>query len=175
MQAEATPSTRRHVSSVAAALLLEAGVTKPPVPVFALARRVGICDVARRHIDSAALLQDLSGVAGRRRPWGVILKASHCRATQRFSLAHEIGHLLLQGATLPSGRRVLAYRGAPGSKRYAQNEARMESFAADLLMPAPWLAEAVASGVSRAEICRRFGVTRSELARRLRPQSRNGA
>jgi hypothetical protein len=67
------------------------------------------------------------------------------RGAQRFSVAHELGHLVLGhgGAVLA---RVEAGRGAGGVGGDRGVEAEADGFAAELLMPADVVAARVASG-----------------------------
>jgi uncharacterized protein DUF955 len=119
-QAIAGATRRTSPAELAAVrLLISAGVRRRPVPVYALARRVGIIDVAHEPINSAALLQrgPIHGT------WGAILRRSDPREERRFSLAHEIGHVLLDRG------RSLDLRGAA----YRSHENAMERFAAALL------------------------------------------
>lgn len=152
-------ATHLEAEEVANALLAFTGVTRPPVPVYRLARAVGIVDIAKAPIGSEALL---------RRPYGfpaAILRRDRARSTQRFSLAHEIGHLLLD----VGGWRPLVSRSMwVDDPAYQQNEATMEFFAASLLLPAEWLTAARTSGWSVLALSRRFDVPPRLLGARLR-------
>lgn len=95
--------------------------------------------------------------------WVIILNQGDGRQRARFTLAHEIGHIAL-GECGAGRRRPLGWR---------IEEALCDVFAAELLMPAPWLrrewrglrgeeAERVAA------LARRFDVSRAAARRRLR-------
>lgn len=70
-------------------LLEDASVSRPPVPVEALAEAQG-CKV------TASDLKDISGILVRSSETAVIgVNSRHPETRRRFTAAHELGHLLL--------------------------------------------------------------------------------
>ncbi len=119
----------------AAKLLQGAGITSPPVDVDGLAKRVGATIVAE------TLDPEVSGVLYRR-PEGVVIAVNrdHAPTRRRFTVAHELGHLLLhQGRPLIVDHVVRArinLRDHRSSLATEREEIDANRFAADLLMPA---------------------------------------
>jgi Zn-dependent peptidase ImmA (M78 family) len=80
---------------------------------------------------------------------------------QRFTLAHELGHLLAGDATEPLAESPVA----PG-RQAEPDEVRANAFAAALLMPEPEVRAAAGLGFAELVVC--FRVSPSALAARLR-------
>lgn len=125
-----------------------------PVDVELVAQRCG-ADVTRERFR-----RDLSGmlVRGDDTDLAVIgVNSTHHPRRQRFTIAHEVGHLQLhkgRKVTVDSGLRV-DYRDDAGNPSI-QEERDANAFAASLLMPAPAVK-------SKAEPLVRAGATRSTL------------
>ncbi|HVN75226.1 MAG TPA: ImmA/IrrE family metallo-endopeptidase [Thermoanaerobaculaceae bacterium] len=119
-------------------LLEQAGITKPPVRVETLAKHVG----ARvRHEPFSG--EGLSGMAYRQ-PDGRLfigVNALHPRTRRRFTIAHEIAHLILhQHEDLHIDEAfVIELRNDRSSMAVDEKEIEANQFAAELLMPAAWL------------------------------------
>lgn len=114
-------------------LLEEGGVGSPPVPLERLA------ELCRAVIRYDRFEGGLSGMVHRRPDGsGVIgVNSYHSPMRQRFTIAHEIGHLLLHGdeevhidEKLPLGRRDELSSQAKDPREIEANQ-----FAAELLMP----------------------------------------
>ncbi|ANO50075.1 ImmA/IrrE family metallo-endopeptidase [Woeseia oceani] len=111
-------------------LLRDHDALSPPVDVEALARTLGM-SVNFEELDS-----DVSGLMliedGHVK---VAINAAHHRHRQRFTLAHEIGHMLLH----VTGDRVFVdrrfFRNEWSSKGELREEIEANAFAAALLMP----------------------------------------
>ena len=119
--------------------LLRAGdVTAPPVPVERLARQVGA------HVRLEPFEGQLSGLLFRQEGRTVIgVNALHARTRQRFTIAHELGHLLLHDPEeMHVDRDYRVYlRDARASTATDPVEMASNAFAAELLMPAKFLAK----------------------------------
>lgn len=125
--------SRRTVTQVQAEqaardLLDEASVVNPPVEVDVLARVVG-ADVRRRPNSP-----DISGLLYRQGDELIIgVNADDSPARQRFTIAHEIGHLKLHKSGFFVDRAYRASRTDLPSD--AAEERQANWFAAELLMP----------------------------------------
>lgn len=120
------------IDRLAADLLLEGGVSlHPPVDLSALARHMGIDEIAQVDLLEEGRLERSS--AGTR----VLLRAGASAGRQRFTLAHELGHLLLAARDEP----LVARRTLPDIN---DEERFCDRFAAALLMPACWMQPAFA-------------------------------
>lgn len=132
----------------------------PPVDVEAIAAGVGIFDISWGEIDDSAVL--LAGpVTG---TWGVLLKRSGTLQRRRFSIAHEVGHLVLG---IVGTERFYRSRIAARAEQNAEERA-CDYFAACLLMPRPWVLERAAGDITAAQLARRFGVSVPSMRIRLR-------
>src|SRR5437764_8218104 len=79
-----------HIRAQATAVLRDLGVEEPPVPIELLAHRLGA------QITYAPYEGDMSGILFRDADRTIIgVNAQHGKARQRFTIAHEIGHLIL--------------------------------------------------------------------------------
>ena len=125
-------------------LLLKAKVKRPKVDVIALARLLGA------QIKEVQAVDEISGAIireGDRINIGV--NADHSENRQRFTVAHEIGHLVLHDAEaqidhgysqrVHSGPRVTAFRDTTSSAAIDDKEIEANRYAAALLMPVPFL------------------------------------
>lgn len=116
----------------ATAVLKELGIQAPPVPVEDIARHLG-CQISYEPLDA-----DVSGLLFRddeRRVIGVNSRESRLR--QRFTIAHELGHLLLhRGRPLIVEKLVLMNARSTKNVASASEEREANRFAASLLMPA---------------------------------------
>ena len=123
----------------------------PPVDLHAAAQTVGITDICYRPIDSAALLQN-GPVEG---TYGVIIRSLDGHTRQRFSLAHEIAHVVL-GIVGDEWR----YKGQVASRGERNPEERMcDYFAGALLMPRPMVLQSIRSNASVEDLARTFEVS----------------
>lgn len=114
-------------------------VQAPPVPVDAILEGMGVRVLSDYALDGAGLLEYA--------PDGplVLVNAADVHARQRFTMAHELGHLMLH-EPCQQNRDVMT----DGSRR----EVQANRFAADLLMPF-WMLESFVS---------RYGASPSRLA-----------
>jgi Zn-dependent peptidase ImmA (M78 family) len=91
-------------------------------------------------------MQALSGALIRQRDTVVIgVNSRHSEARRRFTVAHELGHLVLrhQGASIHIDQVMMyvSMRDSISSKAIDPNEIEANRFAAELLMPEPFLRE----------------------------------
>ena len=116
----------------AAELLQATSIDRAPVPVEVLAERAGAV-IRYEPFDGK-----LSGMLYRSKEGAVIgVNSLHPTARQRFSIAHEIGHLLLHQPELHVDEHAfIAFRDLQSSTAADPVEIEANQFAAALLMPA---------------------------------------
>jgi Zn-dependent peptidase ImmA (M78 family) len=130
--------TRDQITKLVEQLLKRASVTKPPVPVERIAR---LLDVEIRYVSFQG---DISGMVAREGKHPVIgVNTSHSTARQRFTIAHEIGHLELghlpegsggDGVHIDRDFKVML-RDSNSSQATDPTEIEANAYAAALLMP----------------------------------------
>jgi Zn-dependent peptidase ImmA (M78 family) len=127
-------------------LLEDFGVSAPPVPVEDIARRLG-ARVSFEHFGPS-----VSGMLYRDGANAVIgVNATHAKTRQRFTIAHEIGHLRLhEGRPMFVDRSVrIDRRDANAALGVDPDEIEANSFAAALLMPESMIFAAVTHSSTR--------------------------
>ena|SRR6266581_6793776 len=144
-------------------LLDKYSVTKVPVPVEEIAVGEG-AQIARHHFEgseSGFILRD-----GKRVIIGVNTRTSERR--QRFTIAHEIGHLLLhEGKPLIVDHAVrIDWRDERSSQATDAQEIAANAFAAELLMPPELIVSNLRDYVDSVE-SRNGVVARDDLIARL--------
>jgi hypothetical protein len=97
----------------------------------------------RAHILERALDDSLSGmlvpltpaIAGK--AWAIVVNKKHPEVRKRFTIAHELGHLLLHSFTAPHADTQFRIRLRNSSSSTSQDieEIQANRFAAELLMP----------------------------------------
>ncbi len=162
----------QKVRKTAAELLARFNIEAPPVPVRRLARgcNASIVRVAGREDDIDGFLYREGGEA--------VIGVNQDQATvrQRFTIAHEIGHLLLHEHSLVHVDRGFRVRLRSSASREGTDLDEMEAnrFAAELLMPSAflradleeWELDLAADRQLRA-LAKRYGVSTQALAIRL--------
>lgn len=154
-----TSQTTETIRLEAERLLRAARVTRAPVSLREVVSHLNLSLVERRRepfVGEAALVPlgdghaiELRGPAGERR--------------QRFTIAHEIGHFLLHG------QRAVAERGGATNAATAGYEREADQFAAELLMPAAFMRQAVLEdGLDVDRLADRFEVSVGAMRQRLR-------
>ncbi|MDQ1249480.1 MAG: hypothetical protein QG597_3855 [Actinomycetota bacterium] len=148
-----TQSALRLAEQQARLLLRRSGVTEPPI------REEIICALPRIEVGHGPTGQSAAASQWSAGRWLILLNERDSRGRRRWSLAHEIKHILDHPL-----EQVLY----PGRMGRDLAERSCEYFAACLLMPAPWLRRIWASGVRDIPLlARRFGVTRAAMYLRL--------
>jgi Zn-dependent peptidase ImmA (M78 family) len=121
----------------ASELLATHGVAGPPVPVERVAQGEG-ARIARRPFDDG----DLSGMLYRepKGPAVIAVNARNAPTRQRFTIAHEIAHLLLHEPTLQVDRPISGrFRDERSALAVDRDEIEANQFAAALLMKREWV------------------------------------
>ena len=164
--------TQASARQRAASLINDAGVTKAPVPVDKLARSLNV------RIKYAPLDGDISGMAYIAEGISVIgVNALHPPTRQRFTLAHELGHVVLHEDFLRRGVHLdhgVLKRDALASQGTDRREMEANAFASELLMPETFLNTALGGRSVDIEdddaidaLARRFRVSSAAMRFRL--------
>lgn len=169
--------TDASIHRIAGAILREAGVSGPPVDVEFLAARLGARVLAEESTS------DVSGALYRLDSGPVIgVNAAHGKPRRRFTIAHELGHLVLHEDTVfvdrsyaapPVRSRPSYLRDRRSSQAVDPVEIEANKFAASLLMPAGFIREGLAGRivpvgeVDLGELAELFGVSRQAMGFRL--------
>lgn len=160
---------RRTAEQAAKSLLTRMGVEATPVPVEAIAKRLGIV------VQIVPLDDHLSGMSFVKDGHSVIVvNASHHPNRQRFTLAHELAHHVLHKPYLAENVHVdtaVLARNDRSSAGVDSKEVQANAFAAELLMPQSELRRFgrvdVNDDVRVGELARRFKVSSTAMAVRL--------
>jgi Zn-dependent peptidase ImmA (M78 family) len=126
-------------------------IQKPPVDVEAIAKGLGLV------VNLGYQADDTSGFLLRRpgQPPMIGVNAFHSVTRQRFTIAHEIGHFLMhEGRGLYLDQAFsMNFRNGSSSKGTHAEEIEANLFAANLLMPEEFVAQAVQSLGARFCVC----------------------
>lgn len=153
-------------------LLAEGGVVSPPVPLERLAE---VCSAAIRYEPFEG---ELSGMVHRRPDGKAVIgvNSMHSANRQRFTIAHELGHLLLHGEDEVhiDEKRPIGRRDELSSQAVDPREIEANQFAAELLMPESLVRGSVAAldpktSVEEAidKLARTFDVSPQAMTHRL--------
>lgn len=166
-------------------ILDDAGINTAPVDVEELAKKFSI-KVTYEDFDNS---DDISGMLYREEdgPALIVINSTHPVNRKRFSIAHELGHYFLHTGELFVDRleRVNAknkktskhFRNAKSSLAIDKKEIEANSFAANLLMPTPFIHKAISELLDRFDditaedviknLCQDFQVSQSAMSYRL--------
>jgi Zn-dependent peptidase ImmA (M78 family) len=163
-----------RAASLAMQLLTEAGITTIPVSVERLIKHLGI-SLTYEPYDG-----DLSGLLFRDGATTVIgINASDAKTRQRFTIAHEIGHLRLHNnrPMFVDKTMRLNFRNTMSSLGTNTEEVEANAFAAELLMPESHIEKEFNRAVARLtdvnvdtvvhDLAKRFGVSSQAMEIRL--------
>jgi Zn-dependent peptidase ImmA (M78 family) len=137
-------STRSLIDDLAAAVLDRYEIAAhPPIDVRALARRMGV-----DKVDYASMVED-GRLEYRPEYVRILLRRGMPDTRHRFTLAHELGHLLLADPESP----LIARRFRPHETR---EERFCDAFAAAVLLPAQWVEDSAQGRPEGLETLRRL-------------------
>jgi Zn-dependent peptidase ImmA (M78 family)/DNA-binding XRE family transcriptional regulator len=139
-------------------LLERANVDDAPIPVEHLANLCGVLVFSRPFADAlSGFLLQLEGGAV------IGVNSGHAPVRRRFSMAHELGHHLLDHSE--RFHIDLAEGNVPGSDYSSERAAN--DFAAELLMPRRLLTRFAEAQPATAWLAKRFGVSEIAMGYRL--------
>lgn len=137
-----TPNRRKRIVEIARHILRENNIEGPPVAVRSIAKKLGA------KIVSSALDGELSGIIYVRNGSPIIgINSRHHSNRQRFTIAHECGHLLLHKNMISREIHVdknfrMLRRDALSATGTSVIEIEANLFAAEILMPEHFLNDA---------------------------------
>lgn len=153
--------SHRHAAVEEARKIIRAvEYSSPPIDLSALARHVGVVSVEPREMVG-------DGYVGRRRDGELVIRyrEANSRERNRFTIAHEIAHILISRFT---GEDVMANKHRKG---FDDEEAAANRVAAELLMPEEMLSQHLSERPpcwsSIATIRGVFNVSTTALLRRI--------
>lgn len=166
--------TAIDLEAKAADLLEKCRVAKPPIPVERIARSVGA------YVAFEPFEGELSGMLYRD-PNGanvIVVNSLTAKTRQRFTVAHEVGHLLLHTSALQVDRPIsVRFRDERSSLAVDLDEITANQFAAALLMPRDWVladadrllnrTPALSDEAVVGELAERYAVSRQAMEFRL--------
>jgi Zn-dependent peptidase ImmA (M78 family) len=164
---------RTLVQRSAEALLVKHGIESAPVPVDVIAAREGATIV---YVEADS---DLSGFLYRQGAGGTVIGVNRTESPprRRFTIAHEIGHLLLHASQRVHVDKTATvfHRGPSSSQGVNEHEVEANLFAAELLMPRQMLEADVRSkgyvdhgdDAQVKDLAKRYGVSAQAMSIRL--------
>lgn len=138
-----TPQRRKSIQQRAITILEDQGVTTAPVPIERIAKSL------EAQVRFSPLDDELSGMVYIKDGVPIIgVNALHHPNRQRFTIAHEVGHLLLHRAEITKEIHVdkdfpMLMRDTISSTGANEMEIEANLVAAELLMPADFLARSL--------------------------------
>lgn len=142
-------------------LLRTFAMTTPPIDVQRLASRMGVDVLFDPDLECAGVLR-----AALDPPSAVMtIRERDAEVRRRFTIAHEIGHLLLH-PIVDVVYRDDSYRGT--GRPWASRESEANAFAAELLIPDFMLGPVVRAIPSVSKLASAFGVSDRAMEIRLR-------
>jgi len=165
-----SPRSSRVLRREATRLLDRCRVIAPAVPVDRIAKQVGA------EVRFLPYEGELAGMLARSGGNPVIgVNSLHHRNRQRFTIAHELGHLLLHDLDVHFDRDFrVRHRDATSSTATDPIEVEANRFAAELLMPYAMLAEDLGDAgidVERMDdvgpLAKRYGVSVQAMMHRI--------
>jgi hypothetical protein len=145
-------------------LLERLSIAAPPVDLRPILESLNIevRERAEQKEDAVVVAMDPPEALSRG-SWMVYLNPARPEVRKRYTVAHEVGHVLLHGASHGAARAR-----SGGGSRMKSFEREADEFAAELLMPRDFLARAVADCGADVERLRRlFKVSKSAMQIRL--------
>ena len=168
-----TPNRRKRIAEAAQRFLRESNVNKPPVPIKRMTKRLGA------RIVSSALDDELSGMIYEKDDIPIIgVNFQHHPNRQRFTIAHECGHLILHRNMIKReihvDKKFRMLRSPLSAEGVSKKEIEANLFAAETLMPEDFLRKALKDEPADIDdeetvksLARKFRVSPSAMSFRL--------
>lgn len=139
----------------ARSVLEKFNISEPPVPVELIAKKMGV----KLTFEPFEGKDDISGMLFRDGDISIIgINSTHPNTRQRFSIAHEIGHLVLHKKKLFIDKVVrIDFRDITSGMAVDNHEIAANAFAAELLMPRDFVLREL-----RREISKQNNITEKE-------------
>jgi len=165
----------KNPTTEAQKLLKSARIENPPVRVDKIAEKLK----AKLSFEPFEGEDDISGILYRDEKQTVIgINSTHSKVRQRFTIAHEIGHLVLHDGDLFVDQTMrVNFRDKRSSLAENQHEIEANKFAAELLMPQEMIRREVMKHITKkkaatetqliAELARVFDVSEQAMGYRL--------
>jgi Zn-dependent peptidase ImmA (M78 family) len=148
-----------HIRRQAKRLLQSAGITREPVSLRDVVSVLNL-EVVQAAGEPFVCEAALQPVGDRH---AIVLRGASGEHRRRFTIAHEIGHFVLHP------QRLAPERGGAVNAAWQGQEREADQFAAELLMPAALVREAVLEhGDDLRRLADRFDVSRKAMQVRLR-------
>lgn len=128
-------------------LLQRMRIQAPPVPIEQIAKKLG-ATVLYEPFEGKADVSAMLFRDGKRTIIGV--NSAHSRTRQRFSVAHECGHLLLHSGKMFVDARI-NFRDNVSGLAVDQEEIQANAFAAAILMPGDMVIAEIKRIIGRGE------------------------
>ncbi len=143
-------------------ILKEINISNPPIDVYMVAKYLNI------KVEDLVGPNHLSGVVGSKKEKAIYVNKAHPKVRQRFTIAHEIGHVVLHGFSESSKKGLLFRMG----ENHDPKEIEANRFAAELLMPKEMMdmecekyGESLENHIS--DLAHKFNVSEAALSIRL--------
>lgn len=157
-----------EIRALAWRCLVQIECTSPKVPVEAVAKRLGA-----EIVFAPNAANEVAGVLVYRGGQAVIgVNSSHHSNRQRFTIAHECGHLLLGHGKAFVDKHFAIHRGPKSSEGTDRLEIEANQFAAELLMPLRFMLRDLRgvdfeSDEAIERLAARYGVSRAAMSYRI--------
>jgi hypothetical protein len=156
---------RQEVPELVDELLERAQITRPPIRLEPILEQLGMQLSADPRMREDALLVPMTDpTRGPVSAWTVYYNPGKPETRRRFTLAHEVGHVVLHGEPFAA-----AARGPTGGGRLKAREREVQRFAAALLLPERMVRQAVHEyGLDIERLRSLFLVSKEAMEIRLR-------
>lgn len=110
-----------------------------PIVIYDIAKNYAFMQRNRLADDVSAML--IPTPSESRKRWIIVVNKNHSPERQNFSMAHELGHLVLHAYKTPhaDGVQKVRFRNSESSLGTDRDEIEANQFAAEILMPAKLL------------------------------------